>query len=129
MYGSTDFCEMAATYSEKDKSTPLEDESAVMAVAKEMARNVVDRVVDAATKPRKISKVSFRVLMNVFGVAKIRCVEIGGYHNHYGKAFNSIVYRPVVYLDRVVRENTGVILCRTRTESALEENGTGWTIA
>jgi hypothetical protein len=54
---------MAATYSEKDKSTPLEDESAVMAVAKEMARTVVDKVVDAATKPRKISKVSFHVPM------------------------------------------------------------------
>jgi hypothetical protein len=51
---------MAATFSDKE-STPLEDESAVMAVAKEMARNVVDKVVDAATKPRKISKVSFRV--------------------------------------------------------------------
>ncbi len=49
---------MAATYSE-EKSTPLEDESAVMAVAKEMARTVVDKVVDVATKPRKISKVSF----------------------------------------------------------------------
>ncbi len=51
---------MAATYSDKE-STPLEDESAVMAVAKEMARNVVDRVVDAATKPRKISKARYHV--------------------------------------------------------------------
>jgi hypothetical protein len=53
---------MAATYSEKE-STPLEDESAVMAVAKEMARTVVDKVVDAATKPKKISKVSSQVPM------------------------------------------------------------------
>jgi hypothetical protein len=53
---------MATTYSEKE-TTPLEDESAVMAVAKEMARTVVDKVVDAATKPRKISKVSFHVPM------------------------------------------------------------------
>ncbi len=45
------------------KPTPLEDESAVMAVAKEMARIVVEKVVDVATKPRKISKVSFRVFM------------------------------------------------------------------
>jgi hypothetical protein len=49
---------MAASY-DKNIPTPLEDESAVMAVAKEMARTVVDKVVDAATKPRKISKVSF----------------------------------------------------------------------
>ncbi len=52
---------MAATYSDNDKSNLLEDESAVLAVAKEMAKVVVDKVVDSATKPRKISKVSFRV--------------------------------------------------------------------
>jgi hypothetical protein len=51
---------MAASYN-KNTPTPLEDESAVMAVAKEMARTVVDRVVDAATKPRKISKVSLYI--------------------------------------------------------------------
>jgi hypothetical protein len=71
VYGSTDFCEMAATYSEKD-TTPLEDESAVMAVAKEMARTVVDKVVDAATKPRKISKVSFCVSMAVGKIGRYR---------------------------------------------------------
>ncbi len=46
------------------KPTPLEDESAVMAVAKEMARTVVEKVVDVATNPRKISKVSFRVFVS-----------------------------------------------------------------
>jgi hypothetical protein len=51
---------MAASY-DKNTPTPLEDESAVMAVAKEMARTVVDKVVDAATKPRKISKVSLYI--------------------------------------------------------------------
>jgi hypothetical protein len=55
---------MVATYSDKE-STPLEDESAVMAVAKEMARNVVDKVVDAATKPRRISKVSFCISLTM----------------------------------------------------------------
>ncbi len=55
---------MAAIY-DKDIPTPLEDESAVMAVAKEMARTVVDKVVDAATKPRRISKVSFCVSLTV----------------------------------------------------------------
>jgi hypothetical protein len=43
--------------SDKKVSTSLEDESAVLAVAKEMARTVVDKVVDAATKPRKIVQV------------------------------------------------------------------------
>jgi hypothetical protein len=48
------------------KPTPLEDESAVMAVAKEMARTVVEKVVDVATKPRKIVKVSVLVLMVMY---------------------------------------------------------------
>jgi hypothetical protein len=55
---------MAAT--ENDKPTLLEDESAVMAVAKEMARTVVEKVVDVATKPRKIIKVSVLVLMVMY---------------------------------------------------------------
>jgi hypothetical protein len=50
------------------KPTPLEDESAVMAVAKEMARTVVEKVVDVATKPRKIIKVSF--LVHIIGDKK-----------------------------------------------------------
>jgi hypothetical protein len=53
---------MAAVYEEKG-STSLEDESAVMAVAKEMARTVVEKVVDVATKPRKVSKVRYHVLV------------------------------------------------------------------
>jgi hypothetical protein len=53
---------MATSFDEKI-DTPLEDESAVMAVAKEMARAVVNKVVDAATKPRKISKVSLCVAL------------------------------------------------------------------
>ncbi len=85
MYRNTDFCEMAATYSEKDKSTPLEDESAVMAVAKEMARNVVDKVVEAATKPRKISKVSFQVPMVLFIKVADMVVRVGMYRNHSGR--------------------------------------------
>ncbi len=52
---------MAAVYEEKG-STSLEDESAVMAVAKEMARTVVEKVVDVATKPRKVSKVRYHCL-------------------------------------------------------------------
>jgi hypothetical protein len=54
-------CAMAAVYEEKG-STSLEDESAVMAVAKEMARTVVEKVVDVATKPRKVSKVRYHCL-------------------------------------------------------------------
>ncbi len=56
-------CSVMATV-DKIKPTPLEDESAVMAVAKEMARTVVEKVVDVATKPRKISKVNFRVFVS-----------------------------------------------------------------
>ncbi len=55
---------MATSVDEKI-DTPLKDESAVMAVAKEMARTVVDKVVDAAIKPRKISKVSLYVTLTV----------------------------------------------------------------
>jgi hypothetical protein len=54
---------MAARDGENLDSVPLEDESAVMAVAKEMARTVAEQVVDAATKPRKFIKVSSRVPM------------------------------------------------------------------
>ncbi len=54
---------MAASVEENLESAPLEDESAMMAVAKEMARTVAERVVDAATKPRKFIKVSSRVPM------------------------------------------------------------------
>ncbi len=63
---------MAASYDE-NIPTPLEDESAVMAVAKEMARTVVDKVVDAATKPRKISKVSLCETLPVWS-EKILCL-------------------------------------------------------
>ncbi len=51
---------MAASVEESLEPAPLEDESAV---AKEMARTVAERVVDAATKPRKFIKVSSRVPM------------------------------------------------------------------
>ncbi len=59
--------------SDKKVSTSLEDESAVLAVAKEMARTVVDKVVDAATKPRKIVQVGLLLCVWMSTVTRITC--------------------------------------------------------